>query len=196
MELSKSGDKKDSIAVPVFEIGGNSVHWCCSKNQKEAEIKAARTALLAIRSSVVLEVRILMETSVYSCPGKRKISETAPSHTESVKVKKPKKPRFKKKLLKQKQPCDQADRGNHVNGEASLIDDASGAQVGVVECSRTLENSAAFPDANHDRDGDNDQDVGKVIPIIDAPLSEQLDALATDSGITQGNSTTAVKDTD
>ncbi|XP_021765708.1 double-stranded RNA-binding protein 3-like [Chenopodium quinoa] len=148
MDLSKSGGKKDSIAVPVHETGlcknllqeyaqkmnyaiptyicrkddtpGKTAVFSCTveigaiqyigaaaRNKKDAEIKAARTALLAIRSSGSVGGQKLDNKPLYTViPSKRKMQETAPPQMETVKVKKPKKPRSSKKSQNRMKPCD------------------------------------------------------------------------------------------
>ncbi|KNA09382.1 hypothetical protein SOVF_154040 [Spinacia oleracea] len=141
MDLSKSGDTKHSIAVPVHEtglcknllqeyaqkmnyaiptyichkdddtpgkkssfyctveIGGIKYIGASARNKKEAEIKVARTALLAIRSSRTVESQDIDGKPKYTVvPGKRKMPEKG--ETDKVK-KKPKKFRFKKSKLNQ-----------------------------------------------------------------------------------------------
>lgn len=318
MDLSKSGDKKDSIAVPVHETGlcknllqeyaqkmnyaiptyicqkddtpGRTPLFSCTveigaiqyigaaaRTKKEAEIKAARTALLAIRSSGTAGAQNLDGKPQYTVvPGKRKVPETVPLQVETVKVKKPKKSRFKKKLLNRKQPCDsghqsqagivdvlvssdnctptatqQFENGlsdvqepNHEEKPNSLassdqdnvlmknnqlvLKGALCPQVGVVDSSQTqvIASSSqanghgnthfagsALPSAdvgrNHDVDiipitkvppsvrsneENNDQGVGRVFPVINAPLPRQLDALPTNPGIGHEDPATAESD--
>ncbi|XP_010695190.2 uncharacterized protein LOC104907871 isoform X2 [Beta vulgaris subsp. vulgaris] len=214
MELSKSGDKNDSIAVPVHQTGlcknllqeyaqkmnyaiptyicrkddspGRTAHFSCTveigaiqyigaaaRTKKEAEIKAARTALLAIRSLGTAGAQNLDGKPQYTVvPGKRKMPETAPLQVDTVKVKKPKKPRFKKKRLNRLQPCDsghQTEAGitglsvlkpdylvsldqdnvllknDQLNKEVSLIEVLCGPEVGVVDSSQTQVTTSCQP---------------------------------------------------
>lgn len=266
MELSKSGDKKDYIAVPVHEtglcknllqeyaqkmnyaiptyicrkddtlgrtplfsctvdIGGIQYIGAAARTKKEAEIKAARTALLAIRSSGTVGGQNPDGKPQYTVvPGKRKIPETAPPQVETAKVKKQKKPRFKKKRVKQMQPCDQAGmlgvlvsndtstptaiqqfencssdvqapnhgqrpdclassdqdsgplKSNQLNGEASVVTDASAPLVGMVESTQTQADASSCQ-----QDVSRNHDVGDLISMTNALPSVQSDAVIPDS---------------
>ncbi|XP_057519181.1 double-stranded RNA-binding protein 3-like [Amaranthus tricolor] len=170
MELSKSGEKKDSISVPVHETGlcknllqeyaqkmnyaiptyvcrkddtsGRTALFSCTveigpiqyigaaaRTKKEAEIKAARTALLSIRSSGAAGDQNLEGKRQYTVvPCKRKMPETAPCQVKTVKVKKPKKPRFKKRTLrKEMQPGHHTQTGTM----GSLLSNNTGNSISV-----------------------------------------------------------------
>ncbi|XP_074269893.1 uncharacterized protein LOC141592895 isoform X2 [Silene latifolia] len=145
MDLSASGDKKESISVPVHETGlcknvlqeyaqkmnyaiptytckkegatGRSNLFSCTvdiggiqyigtaaTSKKEAEIKAARTALLAIHSSRSVEGEFGGKNNYTVVPLKRKVPETSFPQEETPKPKKSKKNRYRNKRLKKTQP--------------------------------------------------------------------------------------------
>ncbi|GAB2268904.1 hypothetical protein Dimus_003846 [Dionaea muscipula] len=81
-----------------------------AKSKKEAEIKAARTALLAIQSSsTLLDEKIDEESSYTVIPSKRKQPETEVAVKQIVGApKRKKKPRFEKKPLRWRRYGDKA----------------------------------------------------------------------------------------
>ncbi|XP_021768122.1 double-stranded RNA-binding protein 6-like [Chenopodium quinoa] len=177
MDLSKSGGKKDSIAVPVHETGlcknllqeyaqkmnyaiptyicrkddtpGKTAVFSCTveigaiqyigaaaRNKKDAEIKAARTALLAIRSSGSVGGQKFDDNPLYTViPSKRKMQETAPPQMETVKVKKPKKPRSSKKSHNRMQPYD-SDYQSHAGIMGVLVSN----DIGIPTAFQPYEN--------------------------------------------------------
>ncbi|XP_022730376.1 uncharacterized protein LOC111285208 isoform X2 [Durio zibethinus] len=100
--------------VPHFsctvEIGGIRYIGATAKTKKEAEIKAARTALLAIQSSISeLSNMGVGNSQLTVIPCRKRAMETASNPDETVNVPKAKKARFKKKMLKTKLSGNNAD---------------------------------------------------------------------------------------
>ncbi|OMO57591.1 Double-stranded RNA-binding protein [Corchorus olitorius] len=133
MELSKSGEVNESISQPVeyaqkmnyamplyvcqkdntagrvphfsctVEIGGIRYIGAAAKTKKEAEIKAARTALLAIQSSAAeVSSKAVGNSQLTVIPSRKRVAETNSNEEVSGNVPKAKKPRFKKKMSKTK----------------------------------------------------------------------------------------------
>ncbi|XP_022768468.1 double-stranded RNA-binding protein 1-like isoform X2 [Durio zibethinus] len=156
-ELLKAGEVNESIsqpveyaqkmnyAIPVYkcqkdeapgrlphfsckvEIGGIRYIGAAAKTKKEAEIKAARTALLAIQSSTSESSdNALGNFQLTVIPCRKRAMETASNPDESVNVPKAKKTRFKKKMLKTKLAGNNSDHsqdkttGNLVIGSDDL----------------------------------------------------------------------------
>ncbi|KAI4307508.1 hypothetical protein L6164_030686 [Bauhinia variegata] len=110
VELAKSGDVNQSISQPVqtwralllclSEIGGIRYIGAAAKTKIEAEIKAARTALLAIQSSASNSSGNLVGHSQLTViPCKKRGAESVADADESV-ITKPKKARLKRKTPK------------------------------------------------------------------------------------------------
>ncbi|CAL9068645.1 unnamed protein product [Musa banksii] len=96
--------KNSSGATPftcTVEIGGIQYIGAAARTKKEAEIKAARTALLAIQGQSRKGTASASQYAVL--PGKRKVKEPE-VHAEAVKKIKPKKANFKKKWSKKRFP--------------------------------------------------------------------------------------------
>lgn len=95
------GSKKDETPgrVPLFsctvEIGGTRYIGAPARTKKEAEIKAARTALLAIQSGA-------SQSQLTVTPCKKRGRESAANAVKTVKISKPKKLKFKRKIAKKK----------------------------------------------------------------------------------------------
>ncbi|KAK8600926.1 hypothetical protein V6N13_059324 [Hibiscus sabdariffa] len=113
--------QKMNYAIPVYQIQkdeapGRLIHYSCTveiggiryigasaKTKKEAEIKAARTALLAIQSSMSpLSDGAFGNSQLTVIPCRKRPIETPSNPDETVKVPKAKKSRFKKRTLKTK----------------------------------------------------------------------------------------------
>lgn len=110
----------------TVEIGDIRYIGGAAKTKKEAEIKAARTALLAIQSSASeLSSNSSGNTQLTVLPSRKRGPEVANNPEETVNVPKAKKGRFKKKILKMKRPGGRMDRtqlqntGNMENINAS-----------------------------------------------------------------------------
>ncbi|TYI82648.1 hypothetical protein E1A91_D05G235400v1 [Gossypium mustelinum] len=87
----------------TVEIGGIRYVGAAAKTKKEAEIKAARIALLAIQSSASeLPDQSFGNSRLMVIPCRKRAAEMATNPDETVKVRKAKKARFKKKMLKRK----------------------------------------------------------------------------------------------
>ncbi|XP_044474632.1 double-stranded RNA-binding protein 1-like [Mangifera indica] len=138
--------------VPQFsctvEVGGIQYIGATARTKKEAEIKAARTVLLASQSSASeLSGKPIGNSQLTVIPCRKRGSESAdrPQVDKTLNVPKPKKARFKKKTLK-KPSRDKASRvqvhgtNNMVLNVAANLDgsqmgqtNASGIQVVVSE---------------------------------------------------------------
>ncbi|OMO50776.1 Double-stranded RNA-binding protein [Corchorus capsularis] len=101
--------QKDNTAgrVPHFsctvEIGGIRYIGAAAKTKKEAEIKAARTALLAIQSSdAEVSSKAVGNSQLTVIPSRKRVAETNSNEEVIGNVPKAKKPRFKKKMSKPK----------------------------------------------------------------------------------------------
>lgn len=87
----------------TVEIGGIQYIGGSAKTKKEAEIKAARTALLAIQSSASESSnKPIANHQLTVIPFRKRAAETATVLEEVAHVPKAKKARFKKKMLKKK----------------------------------------------------------------------------------------------
>ncbi|PON89842.1 Double-stranded RNA-binding domain containing protein [Trema orientale] len=86
-----------------IEIGGIRYIGAAAKTKKEAEIKAARTALLAIQSSASEFYNKEIENAQLTVlPCKKRSAESNVNAEDTPNVPKPKKARFKKKTFKKK----------------------------------------------------------------------------------------------
>lgn len=99
--------------VPLFsctvDIGGIRYIGAAARTKKEAEIKAARTALLAIQSSASQSSeKPFVSSQLTVIPCKKRGAESVINTELAVIVPKAKKTRFKKKMLKKKFPRDKA----------------------------------------------------------------------------------------
>ncbi|KAM6586486.1 hypothetical protein CsatA_009091 [Cannabis sativa] len=107
-----------------IEIGGIRYIGAAARTKKEAEIKAARTALLAIQSSASESYSKQIENAQLTVlPSKKRSLESNPNVEEPLKSPKPKpkKARFRKKNFKKKFSKVRAGKGNPNVG----TDDAS-----------------------------------------------------------------------
>ncbi|XP_051113525.1 double-stranded RNA-binding protein 1-like [Andrographis paniculata] len=94
------------------DIGGIKYIGAATTTKKEAEIKAARTALLAIQSSGSISADQAGSSSVYSViPQKKKVSDLGISVQETAAALKPKKGRFKKQQQKKKRRSTKKENG-------------------------------------------------------------------------------------
>ncbi|XP_038715411.1 double-stranded RNA-binding protein 1-like isoform X2 [Tripterygium wilfordii] len=94
---------QEALFKCTVEIGGIHYIGASARTKKEAEIKAARTALLAIWSSSAESAdRQLGNAQLTVFPGKKRGAEAVGNSEESAKVSKAKKARIKKKLKMQK----------------------------------------------------------------------------------------------
>lgn len=112
--------------VPLFsctvEIGGIRYIGAAARTKKEAEIKAARTALLAIQSSASQSSEKPFGNSQLTViPCKKRGTESVINTEEAANVPKAKKGRFKKKMLKKKLPRDKAAGNSQVENAGNLM---------------------------------------------------------------------------
>ncbi|KAK1395992.1 DsRNA-binding domain-like superfamily protein [Heracleum sosnowskyi] len=86
----------------TVDIGGIKYIGGAAKSKKEAELKAARTALLAIQSdSSVSSMNVNASSSTFTVvPGKKKVLDSVIKAQETAAALKPKKGRFKKRPRK------------------------------------------------------------------------------------------------
>ncbi|GMP93188.1 hypothetical protein CsSME_00043132 [Camellia sinensis var. sinensis] len=122
--------------VPHFsctvEIGGIKYIGAAAKTKKEAEIKAARTALLAIQTSGSESTEKATGNSMYTViPSKKKVTDSGIGTQETATALKPKKSPFKKKSQRKRHI---GDKGNHIKVENTgnlevLIDGCEGRQL-------------------------------------------------------------------
>ncbi|KAI3450717.1 hypothetical protein Pfo_007382 [Paulownia fortunei] len=111
----------------VVEIGGIKYIGASASTKKEAEIKAARTAMLAIQSAAYVS-EDHTGNSVYTViPQKKKVSDIGISTQETTAALKPKKGRFKKQQRKNRRAVK---RANSVQGTTCLEVNTDG-QAGV-----------------------------------------------------------------
>ncbi|KAL1544500.1 double-stranded RNA-binding protein 1-like [Salvia divinorum] len=111
----------------IVEIGGIKYIGASAGTKKEAEIKAARTALIAIQTAVPVAEDHTGNTIYTVIPQKKKASDHAISSQEIKASLKPKKGRFKKQDRKKRRP---AMKDDFTGGTAHLEVSADG-QTGV-----------------------------------------------------------------
>ncbi|XP_010914814.1 double-stranded RNA-binding protein 8 [Elaeis guineensis] len=123
----------------TVEVGGIQYIGAAARTKKEAEIKAARTALLAIQSQSEAGTNGASQYTVLPSKKKGKEQET---NTEAVKQLKPKKTNFKKKWSKRRFARNKDERMvQSTNDELGNVEinDASrlpGIEVGMSEVSK------------------------------------------------------------
>ncbi|XP_050252154.1 double-stranded RNA-binding protein 8-like isoform X5 [Quercus robur] len=117
-----------SLFSCTVEIGGIRYIGAAAKTKKEAEIKAARTALLAIQSSTSqLSDKSVHKTQLTVIPSKKRGTELAALNEEAENVPKAKKPRFTRRMLKRQQG-DKAGNSQVENaGSSRTLIDANGS---------------------------------------------------------------------
>uniref|UniRef100_A0A1D1YWG1 Double-stranded RNA-binding protein 8 n=1 Tax=Anthurium amnicola TaxID=1678845 RepID=A0A1D1YWG1_9ARAE len=131
-------NRQPSAKLPfscTVEIGGIQYIGAAAKTKKEAEIKAARTALLAIQCTCNNETNGVSQFTVL--PGKKKGKESD-AETGTVKNVKPKKPEFKKKWSKRKFTRNKGNRSKinkheqvTAGGDGSLIEFVNGGMLTI-----------------------------------------------------------------
>ena len=116
-----------SLFSCTVEIGGIRYIGAAAKTKKEAEIKAARTALLAIQSSTSqLSDKSVHKTQLTVIPSKKRGTELAALNEEPENVPKAKKPRFTRRMLKRQQLGDKAGNSQVENvGSSRTVIDAN-----------------------------------------------------------------------
>jgi len=96
-----------SVFSCTVDIGGILYIGGAAKTKKEAEIKAARTALLAIKSSAShASQNQVGHPQLTVLPCRKRVAESVPIADENSNTPKPKKARFKRKSSKRKNPRD------------------------------------------------------------------------------------------
>nr|XP_023910351.1 double-stranded RNA-binding protein 1-like [Quercus suber] len=120
-----------SLFSCTVEIGGIRYIGAAAKTKKEAEIKAARTALLAIQSSTSqLSDKSVHKTQLTVIPSKKRGTELAALNEETENVPKAKKPRFTRRMLKRQQLGDKAGNSQVENvGSSRTFIDANGSEL-------------------------------------------------------------------
>ncbi|KZV34346.1 hypothetical protein F511_16865 [Dorcoceras hygrometricum] len=169
----------------VLEIGGIKYIGASASTKKEAEIKVARTALLAIKSTTSgFEDEVGYHTVI---PYKKKVTDLGISTQETAAALKPKKGRFKKRQWKKKRPIK---KSNFVTGKipAGLEDNlvfqtrVESAVIGAVSSKQT--EGIDILEVNMDR-----QEVLQVCvtdavgSIVETPVDSQIETPATHIGI-------------
>lgn len=183
----------------VVEIGGIKYIGAAASTKKEAEIKAARTALLAIQSAPSVS-QDHTGNSIYTViPQKKKVSDLGISTQETAAALKPKRGRFKKQQRKKRH----FKRGNSHQGAISLdvnTNGQAGDGPGVTESVSSQNNMSGGFEVNMD------ERAGVEVNANDA-ISSQVKTMGggsdiyndgqsvtniassqgTDSGLTHGN---------
>ncbi|KAL4595442.1 hypothetical protein ACB092_12G091500 [Castanea dentata] len=126
-----------SLFSCTVEIGGIRYIGAAAKTKKEAEIKAARTALLAIQSSTSqLSDKSVHKTQLTVIPSKKRGTE----NEEPENVPKAKKPRFTRRMLKRQQLGDKASNSQVENaGNSRTFIDANGSGLDQTNGHRVQE---------------------------------------------------------
>lgn len=119
----------------TVDIGGMKYIGGAAKSKKEAELKAARTALLAIQSDPsVSSMKVDASSSTFTVvPGKKKVSDSVIKSQETSAALKPKKGRYKKrprKRLNRGKNGQNAKDNVNVNNEGQVAPEA--IKTGVV----------------------------------------------------------------
>ncbi|XP_058221242.1 double-stranded RNA-binding protein 1-like [Rhododendron vialii] len=126
--LKDESQGRDTLFSCTVDIGGMKYIGAAAKTKKEAEIKAARTALLAIQSSPSCSNETPLGNSVYTViPSKKNGTDPGISTQESLKPKK--KGLFKKKPQRKRR---NGEKGNKVQLE-SMGRSGSGVDIGGYE---------------------------------------------------------------
>lgn len=184
--------KDEVIGRPAFyscavEIGGVKYIGAAARTKKEAELKAARTALLAIESDPSKSNNRPTDYSSYTVvPLKKKVADLGISHQETAAALKPKKgraARLKKKSRKKRKLLPKSDSTGSIdvttNGAGPTLgtDDATTLQVtdyGVSHMEMKSELISTY--------GENDLEgttailgVGQVNPVEISPILCQVD---------------------
>ncbi|KAK7353014.1 hypothetical protein VNO80_18446 [Phaseolus coccineus] len=98
---------RSSVFSCTVDIGGILYIGGAAKTKKEAEIKAARTALLAIQSSAThASQNQIGHPKLTVLPYRKRVAESVSIADENSNTPKPKKARFKRKSSKRKNPRD------------------------------------------------------------------------------------------
>lgn len=126
--LKDESQGRDTLFSCTVDIGGMKYIGAAAKTKKEAEIKAARIALLAIQSSPSCSNETPLRNSVYTViPSKKNGTDPGISTQESLKPKK--KGLFKKKPQRKRR---NGEKGNKVQLD-SMGHSGSGVDIGGYE---------------------------------------------------------------
>lgn len=171
----------------TVEVGGIKYIGAAARTKKEAEIKAARTALLAIQTTAATSEPNPCENSLYTVvPIKKKVTELIPNLKETTAALKPKKGRFKKRSRKRKHAPDRSNflqSENVSNLEVDMVDhmvsmldtaEPNGFQPSQVEA------SPPEPTRDSPRLGfvnDNNREMGIAMDSLNALINEVNDNL-------------------
>ncbi|OWM71341.1 double-stranded RNA-binding protein 1-like [Punica granatum] len=132
----------------TVEIGGIRYIGAAAGTKKEAEIKAARTALIAIQSSASepSERQLVGESQLTVLPCKKRGPETASASvsTDAENYPKPKKPRIKKKASKRKPPRNNSEH-NQVDSKSA---EAEASTFPVRQLDNTENTDSEFGEGN------------------------------------------------
>ena len=172
-----------SLFSCTVEIGGIRYIGAAAKTKKEAEIKAARTALLAIQSSTSqLSDKSVHKTQLTVIPSKKRGTELAALNEEPENVPKAKKPRFTRRMLKRQQLGDKAGNSQveNVSSSRTVIDaNESGLDQtnghGVQEAGL---GPLAMEAIRNPQDGRSDVSTNEeVIPIREGALAIEIESM-------------------
>jgi len=151
-----------SVFSCTVDIGGILYIGGAAKTKKEAEIKAARTALLAIQSSAThASQNQVGHPKLTVLPCRKRVAESVSIADENSNTPKPKKARFKRKSSKRKNPRDKIGPihtenvvgiGTNINHEVETqasVNDESGvhemkSEKFTSEVMKNLENGISF----------------------------------------------------
>lgn len=168
----------------VLEIGGIKYIGASASTKKEAEIKVARTALLAIKfTTSAFEDEVGYHTVL---PHKKKVTDLGISTQETAAALKPKKGRFKKKQWKKKRAIE---KGNFVKGKTLARLEAN------LKCQTRVE-SAVTGAVNSQHVGTDNLEVimdreevlqvsvaDAVSSIVETPVDSQIETRVTHIGM-------------
>lgn len=131
--------------IPLFsctvEIGGIRYIGAAAKTKKEAEIKAARTALLAIQSSTTQSSeKPFLNSHLTVIPCKKRGTKSINDIEEATNPPKAKKARFKKKMLKKKLSGDKLgnSQGENADSLESVLDN-NGPETDQIDAAAVQE---------------------------------------------------------
>ncbi|KAL3850301.1 hypothetical protein ACJIZ3_012183 [Penstemon smallii] len=148
-------EEKKQGRAPMYsctvEIGGTKYIGASASSKKEAEIKAARTALLAIQSAPYFSEDHTGNSIYTVIPLKKKVSDLGISTQETSAALKPKKSRFKKQ---QKRKCASKRacfaKGTMASEQEANLNGLASLETGVSDDSGTQEKEAGGFEVNID----------------------------------------------
>ncbi|XWS23992.1 hypothetical protein CRYUN_Cryun28dG0062800 [Craigia yunnanensis] len=167
--------------VPHFsckvEIGGIGYIGAIANTKIEAEIKAARTALLAIQSSTSELLMGVNNSQLTVIPCRKRAMETASNPDETVNVPKAKKARSKKKMLKTKLSGNNADHSQDKTTGNSAVgsDDLVKSEWVQTDSFTVLSSETLATNVIRDlRDTKIETDLSERMPSADVVLASQV----------------------